>query len=269
MKILALIISILKILGIILLIILALILLIILILLFSKIKIDLDAKFFENIALKFKASYLFGILKYRFDYEKNEHKLIIFGKNIFKNEKKQKKRKTELKKSNNESNKNKLDIKKHYKKEPKEKTIKEFNKTFDTDFEDEKSNYENIKENTEDFNKKKSLKEKINKEIIKELIMLMKKLIKSFNFKKIKINLSYGFEEPYTTGKTCAIISIILPAFSKKYIKNINLIPNFQEKELEGEAQLKIRTTLFKLLLPILFFIFNKNIRKIIFQKGD
>ena len=296
MQILALIIGILKILGIILLIILALILLIILSLLFSKIKIDLDAKFFEEIQLKLKASYLFGILKYSFNYEKNQMKLTIFGKNIFKKNKKQNIRKNKLKSSkiNNENQ-----FKEEFKEESgeefenfeqeifqdKEKEVSQNKKTFEEEnpiFENKETNFENRENKKEDkiqeedfgeeksfFSKIKYLKEKIDKNIIKQTIILIKKLIKAINFKKIKINLDYGFEEPYTTGKVCAIISIILPMFSQKHIKYINLIPNFQEKELKGETEIKIRTNLFKLLLPILFFICDKNIRKIIFQKGE
>lgn len=272
MGILTLIIAILKILGIILLVILGLIILFLLTLLFCSIKIDFNAKFYEKYQILLKVTYLFGIINYNFNYENKKHILKIFGKNILdkKNKKSSKSSKKNAKNINN-SNDNDLanndninlsNFEKNSNENIKNKNIKNKNNNI------KKSK---IKNNTTKNKKNYTLNYffKYKKEIIKQIIKLTKNVIKAIKFKKIKINLNYGFDDPYTTGKICAIISIILPSFSEKIIKDINLIPNFQEKQLNGNTELKIKTNLFKILLPILIFISNKYIRKILFKKGE
>lgn len=271
MGILALIISILKIIGIILLIILALILLILIILLFSSIKFETIAKINKEIKFIVNIKYLFGIIKYKYDYEKNESLLKIFGKKINFNEEKE------------------LD---YELKEDLEDIKKDIEKNIETDIEKidynlEKDNYnKSKKKNKEDKYKEKTKKKsnksknfdfinilkqiyKDNKDILKIFKKLIERLIKAIKIKKIKIDFEYGLYEPYETGKLCGIISIILPIFPKKYLKKIKLIPNFEEEKFIGDVFIKLKTNLFKILLPILIFILKKPIRKIIFGKGE
>lgn len=298
MGILALIISILKIIVIIVLVILALILLILLVLLFCSIKIESNAKINNEISFTLNVNYLFGIIKYKYNYKNNENSLKIFGKNINNVNKKKKdlKNRYSANEDINEIPKENLkndDIKLN--KEKLEKQIQQ-EKTFDFDKKDINLNESKIKENKQEIKRKHKTKEKIKKskksndkniskkgtfldklksiyyyEQKKEVIQYFKKLliriIKAIKIKKVNLDFEYGFNDPCLTGKVCGIISIILPIFSKKNIYNIKLMPNFEEQKIIGSGYIKIKTNIFKLLFPVVIFIFKKPIRKIIFRK--
>ena len=86
---------------------------------------------------------------------------------------------------------------------------------------------------------------------------------------KIKINIDYGLNEPFKTGSICGIISTIIPFLPKKYIKDINIMPDFEKEIFLADVKIKCKTSLIKILLPIIIFISKKSIRKIIFGKGE
>ena len=87
--------------------------------------------------------------------------------------------------------------------------------------------------------------------------------------KKIKININYGLDDPFKTGNICGIISAIIPFLPKKYIKDIKIMPDFENELFLANLEVKCKTSLFKLLLPIIMFISKKTIREIIFSKGE
>ncbi|WP_317368852.1 DUF2953 domain-containing protein, partial [uncultured Tyzzerella sp.] len=121
------------------------------------------------------------------------------------------------------------------------------------------------------------IKEKINfiisypnkNQILNMIFLLLKSLIKAIKFKKIKINVDYGLDEPFKTGNVCAIISAIIPFLPKKYIKDIKIMPDFENELFLADLEIKCKSSLFKLLFPIIIFISKKPIREIIFSKGE
>ncbi|WP_250278697.1 DUF2953 domain-containing protein [[Clostridium] colinum] len=264
MKILAILLGLLKIIG----IILALILIIFFIIIFSNIKLKVIFKKNEEISYFIKVSYIFGLFTYILDNNKNINCFKILGINLQK-----------FKKNKDIDNNEKEEVyicsvdkeeeinKNIYKKTEKNKDI------------NEKVNNKNLKqeENTKkQHNKnKKFLKFKNillypnKKEVINIVYLLLKRLIKAIKFKIIKINIDYGLYEPFKTGNTCGIISSIIPFLPKKYIKNISIMPDFEKEVFLADVEIKCKTALIKILLPIIIFISKKPIRKIIFSKGE
>ena len=285
MGILALIISILKIIGIILLIILALILLILLVLFFASIKFESTAEINKEIKFLINVKYLFGIVAYNYNNKTSESILKIFGVRIKSKEKIDKPIKNDFNQENIEQQIAKQhNIDQHNSKQQNTNIEKDISKKSPKSNKSNSKNdrkLENIsKSKSEIKNKKTNFKfsnlfENFNdnydnlKEIIKLIKKLIKRLLNSIKIKKLNVDFEYGIGEPYETGIICAIISSFLPIFSSKHIKNIKLKPNFEEKIFIGNLHIKMKTNIFKIILPILIFILKKPIRKIIFRKGE
>lgn len=273
-------IGLLKILG----IILALILIIIFIVIFSSINLKISFNNKEKVNYIIKIKYMLGILTYTLNSKNNINSIKIFGINIEK-----------FKKNKNIS---KSKISKNEKVQNEEQSEENIYKTasinidVNKDEQTENINKNNIKDNiTNEKNKFNKHKGKINnikskiyeviekiksiisypnkKEILNLSLLLIKRLIKSIKFKKIKININYGLDDPFKTGNICGIISAIIPFLPKKYIKDIKIMPDFENELFLANLEVKCKTSLFKLLLPIIMFISKKTIREIIFSKGE
>lgn len=273
-------IGLLKILG----IILALILIVIFIVIFSSINLKISFNNKEKVNYIIKIKYMLGILTYTLNSKNNINSIKIFGINI------------EKFKKNKNISKNK--ISKNKKVQNEEQSEENIYKTasinidINKDEQTENINKNNIKDNITNeknkFNKRKykinNIKSKIyeviekiksiisypnKKEILNLSFLLIKRLIKSIKFKKIKININYGLDDPFKTGNICGIINAIIPFLPKKYIKDIKIMPDFENELFFANLEVKCKTSLFKLLLPIIMFISKKTIREIIFSKGE
>ena len=253
---------ILKIIG----VILALILAIVCIIIFSSINLKVTFNNKEEACYFVKIRYILGAFTYTLDSKKNINTIKIFGiklKNKDKN----------IKVEEKEDTKEDINIKQEYEIASVDLDIKkdEYKKEDYTKKTKLKDKLENIKVKINNIIEK--IKFIINypnkKEIINASIVLIKKLLKAIKFKKIKINVDYGLDDPFKTGNICGIISSIIPFMPKKYIKNINIMPNFNKEIFLADLEIKFSTSLFKILLPIIIFVLKKPIRKIIFSKGE
>ena len=119
--------------------------------------------------------------------------------------------------------------------------------------------------------KLKTLKEKkeqilafLNDEENKETFRLLKKqvfaLLKHILPGKLRGRVRFGFDDPYTTGQ---VLSWISP-FYGFYGKNLQVIPVFGEKAMEGELSLKGRIRLGTLIMIVLRMFMDKNFRKLL-----
>jgi hypothetical protein len=77
---------------------------------------------------------------------------------------------------------------------------------------------------------------------------------------RLKGELRFGFDDPYTTGQ---ILTWISP-FYGLYAGKINLIPVFEEKALDGELSLKGRIRLGTILVLVVRVLLNKNFRRLL-----
>ena len=123
--------------------------------------------------------------------------------------------------------------------------------------------------------KKRSAEQKINdlKAIIndeenKELVRLIKKelkeLIKEITPVKYDVNVRYGCEEPYMTGRILGVLAVIYGITGVQF----NITPEFEQKVLEGDIYMKGRVRIYRLLLIALRIYKNNRFRKLVFNKG-
>ena len=88
----------------------------------------------------------------------------------------------------------------------------------------------------------------------------LKRLLKQVLPRKIKGYVAYGADNPATTGQVLGILSIV-------YAKTGQLLtirPNFEEKQLECDVELKGHIQVFTLLVIAIKVFFNKELRKTI-----
>ena len=89
--------------------------------------------------------------------------------------------------------------------------------------------------------------------LLKELLRVLKKL----KPKKLKANVEFGFEDPYTTGNILAYASMLYPIYGD----NISIKPNFEEVIIKGDVYLKGRIRISYFANMGIRLILNKNIR--------
>ncbi len=77
--------------------------------------------------------------------------------------------------------------------------------------------------------------------------------------RKVKIKATAGLGSPDKTGYMCAAIGVISPFFKKQ----IQVIPDFDNFVIEGNAVVKGRIYLFVVLIIAIKLFFDKNIRKV------
>lgn len=283
-------IGLLKIIG----VILAIILVLIGIIIFSNIKLKLDCTNKNKINYVVKVTYILGLITYILDSENNINCLKILGINLQKFKKNKKVTKNEniedeeITYQTASINSPKDDYT-HKKENIKNEKTKKSKNIKNTEYTQNRQNKKKTKKSTSEKidntkNKPNNIKQKIKyinlkikkvihyprkKQIINLCLTLLKRLLKAIKFKKIKINVDYGLDDPFKTGQICGIISAIIPFLPKKLMKDIKILPNFENTIFLGDIQIKCSTSLFKLLFPIVIFITKKDIRKIIFIKGE
>lgn len=86
------------------------------------------------------------------------------------------------------------------------------------------------------------------------------RLWKRIGPKKLKGDVTYGLEDPSATGKILAAASAFFPVYGPDFV----LHPDFEEKKLEGKAELSGRIYLGSVLVVVIGFLLNPNIRYII-----
>ncbi|MEE1314410.1 MAG: DUF2953 domain-containing protein [Faecalimonas sp.] len=90
---------------------------------------------------------------------------------------------------------------------------------------------------------------------------LTQELFRFFRYvrpRKLHMKLRFGFDDPSTTGKTTAVLSMLYPFYGD----NLQITPDFEQKILEGEAFLKGRIHGIHALIVAWNLFFDENIRK-------
>ncbi|MBQ3584643.1 MAG: DUF2953 domain-containing protein [Lachnospiraceae bacterium] len=86
------------------------------------------------------------------------------------------------------------------------------------------------------------------------------KLIRHIRPRKIKGYLNFGFDDPSQTGKVLGLIYM----FSRGTSKNFQINPDFENKVLEGDMQLKGRIQVYYLLIIAYNLYKDKNFREVL-----
>lgn len=78
--------------------------------------------------------------------------------------------------------------------------------------------------------------------------------------KKCRINVSFGFDDPATTGQIMAILGMIYPIWSY----DISIHPDFENTLIKGNVYIRGRIRLFTLIRIAWKVYFNKNLKKVL-----
>ena len=88
----------------------------------------------------------------------------------------------------------------------------------------------------------------------------LSRLFRMIKPRKLKILGEVGMKSPDQTGYICAVIGVISPFF----IKQIYIIPDFENFVIKGNALIKGRIYIFVVLIVGIKVFFDKNIRKVV-----
>lgn len=123
-------------------------------------------------------------------------------------------------------------------------------------------------------NKKEDLSEKIdsfyevinnedNREFVRFLWEQLKKLLQIIKPKKGKLYVHYGMDDPETTGKIAMYLAVLYGWLGI----DVNILPDFEQKIMEGEVQLKGSIRLFGIMVIALRVYRNKQFKKVVLKK--
>lgn len=118
---------------------------------------------------------------------------------------------------------------------------------------DKMKNIAEIKENITSF-----LTDETHKKAFLKVKKESKKLIWSLRPKKFKLNLHYGFEDPYRTGQVLAGLSMIYPFVGD----NMSIQPDFEHQIIEGNLYMKGKIRAIHPVIFLIKLVLNKNIRQ-------
>ena len=263
----------LKILKIVCIVIILIIALIILLTLFS-INFAFEIKGKEKTSYKLKINYLLNAIEFKISYiEELKISLRILFINIdlikkIKNDTKKKitNKINDIKNFNKhiiEDNKNKIVKLVNNKKEDKlvsYKDVKKFEKELDKKQNKKSQNNENTNRNNKKkslFSKYKELSDDDKKYIINKFTNAIKNIIKIIKPKKIKIDCTFGYDDPYEVGKILAFLGI----FYEKFGDDIKVKPVFNENVFNGDIYIKGSFRLISIIIIGVKLILDKKVR--------
>lgn len=102
-----------------------------------------------------------------------------------------------------------------------------------------------------------------NREFVRFLWEQVKIFLKAVKPKKGSLYLHYGMDDPETTGKIAMYMAVLYGLMGI----NINIFPDFEQKVMEGELQLKGGLRLWCVLVITLKVYWNKQFKKLVLKK--
>lgn len=123
------------------------------------------------------------------------------------------------------------------------------------------ANKNKLKAKTESI--KQIINDADNKEMMSVIVNQSKTLFKELMPVKYKVNVHYGFNDPYITGKLLVYISIIYGLSGV----DMNITPDFDNEIIEGDIFLKGRIRIYKLLLIAFNIYRNDRFRELVLKR--
>lgn len=117
---------------------------------------------------------------------------------------------------------------------------------------DKIKNVSEIKDKIADF-----LSDEPHKRAFRKAKKEIKWIIRFLKPKKFKLNLHYGFEDPYQTGQVLAVLSMIYPFVGD----NMSVQPDFENQIMEGELYIKGKLRMIYPAIYLIKLILDKNVR--------
>jgi len=98
------------------------------------------------------------------------------------------------------------------------------------------------------------------------ILKKLKKMLRHIRPRKISGHITYGFEDPYQTGLVLAGAESFYPVWGKSF----DLVPDFAEKRLEGDAALRGHIIIGYVIWQAVLVWFNKDVKKVLaFLKAE
>lgn len=118
---------------------------------------------------------------------------------------------------------------------------------------DKMKNISEIKENITDF-----LTDETHTTAFLKVKKELKRLIWFFRPRKFKMNLHYGFDDPYRTGQVLAGLSMIYPFVGD----NMSVQPDFEHQIIEGDLYIKGNLRMIYPTISLVKLVLDKNVRQ-------
>lgn len=97
-----------------------------------------------------------------------------------------------------------------------------------------------------------------NRDALKLVLLQLKYLLHHSRFRRMKGNVVFGFEDPYTVGRILGLLSIFYPIYGEQ----VSIRPVYDEQILEGKLSADGHIRLIHLLLVLIRLYRNPAIRK-------
>lgn len=110
------------------------------------------------------------------------------------------------------------------------------------------------------------IQEKETKDLLSKVFESILKILKSIRPRKLVVNATVGFDNPDTTGKMYGAYWVAKPILGE----HVEITPDFENKIIEGDFNLKGKITIFVLAINGLKILLNKNFKPVIkkFKNG-
>lgn len=103
----------------------------------------------------------------------------------------------------------------------------------------------------------------LNRGLLEEAFGFIKEFMLHMAPEKLECTGDFGFEDPYHTGISCAVLSAVSPLLESY---GLYLTPHFEGPKLEGRFYIKGKIQIIVLLFYACKLAFSKPVRKILFQ---
>lgn len=104
------------------------------------------------------------------------------------------------------------------------------------------------------------IKDERNRKAFSKCITALKRIVNSIKPKKIKGNIRLGMDDPATTGKILMYLSMLYPVMPKKLV----IIPDFENKVIEGNVNIKGRIFICVLAWAAIRIYFDKDFKRML-----
>lgn len=258
-----------KILKIILIIVLAIILFFFLLTLFSVNFILIFDKNKDKYRFDFKVDYLLKLIEFKISIlEKLKMTLRVLFININLNKKKRVKKDNrhnnkiniKLAKANNNKDKNYIPLKLNDKKVT-YKDAKKYDKRLDKELDNNETKKSNIKKKSL-IKKYKELDDEDREYIKNYFASLVKNILNIIKPKDIKLDFTFGLEDPYTVGEILAVLGVLYNRFGD----SIKVKPVFNKNLFDGKIYIKGSFRLINIVILAIKLLLNKKVREFIWK---
>lgn len=92
----------------------------------------------------------------------------------------------------------------------------------------------------------------------------IRKLLKVLRFRRVKGDITFGTDDPYTVGQVLSLIGLMYP----KYGGNLSVTPVFDRNVFYGELMIKGHLRLIHVVIALIVVLKDRYLRELFFSRG-